>query len=57
MVGASSFDVPWAELDGEAVLAGVDDPPLTAPFAVHPAATVQAATAAHATRRARRSPR
>jgi hypothetical protein len=59
MVGASSFVVPGAELDGEAVLPRVDDAllddaPLTAPLALHPAATAQATTAAHATERARR---
>jgi hypothetical protein len=63
MVGASSFVVPGAELDGEAVLPRVDDAllddapltaPLTAPLALHPAATAQATTAAHATKRARR---
>jgi hypothetical protein len=58
-VGAPSFAVPGGELDRAGVLAGVDDAPLTAllnaPFALHPAATAQAATAAtDAAKRARR---
>jgi hypothetical protein len=62
MVGAPSFAVPFAVPGGEpdrpGALAGVDDAPLTAllkaPFALHPAATAQAAAAAQAAKRARR---
>jgi len=54
MVGGPSVEVEWALPDAETVLPGDVAVPLTAPFALHPAATAQAATVAHAAQRARR---